>query len=223
MATFKELVDLMLAEIMDSYNQPFDNPGENPDNIVQRYVPILEESVAVDQYININANNIMGDYPEDGTIQDKADFFIAMKEKKKLLEAGLSSINNVIQQIQPELIGWIESNPTNNLVGTSNKKASIRISMYPVVSDLQRLKGSLAEVWEEFEDVNKKKLGKLIRKARDRAKSEGEDIHELLPPGLDVAITKSLTISAGSSQRISNKDSMDDLIDLVRGSKGEEE
>jgi hypothetical protein len=95
--------------------------------------------------------------------------------------------------------------------------------MYPVVSDLQRLKGSLAEVWEEFEDVNKKKLGKLIRKARDRAKSEGEDIHELLPPGLDVAITKSLTISAGSSQRISNKDSMDDLIDLVRGSKGEEE
>lgn len=220
---FKELVDMMISDIQDSYSSPMDDPGEPPDSIIERYEPLLQESVAIDKYINQSANEIMDDYPEDGTIQDKVDFFIGLKERKKLVESKLASINNVIQQISPELIAWVEANPTNNMVGSTGKKASIRTSMYPKVRSLQELKHALAESWSQFEGVNTKALGDLIRGLRDRAKKEGSDIHDLLPPGLDVSITKSLTVSAGSNNKVRERqDGLDDLIDLITG-KGEVE
>jgi hypothetical protein len=220
---FKELVEMMVSDIQDSYASPMDDPGEPPGNIVDRYEPLLQETVAIDKYINQSANEIMDEYPEDGTIQDKVDFFIGLKERKKLVESKLASINNVIQQIQPELIAWVESNPTTTVVGSNGKKASIRTSMYPKVRDLKSLKKALADSWSQFEGVNVRELGNLIRGLRDRAKKDGVDIHDLLPPGLDVSITKSLTVSAGSSNRVRERqDGLDDLLDLITG-KGETE
>jgi hypothetical protein len=223
MMEFKDLVSMMISDIQDSYNAPFDNPGVPPDSIIDHYEPLLQESVAIDKYINQSANEIMDEFPEDGTIQDKVDFFIGLKERKKLVESKLSAVNSVIQQIQPELIGWIESNPTNNMVGSNGKKVSARVSMYPKVRDLKSLKEALIDVWDKFEGVNTKELGNLIRGLRDRAKKDGSDIHELLPPGLDVSISKSLTVSAGASNsRYKDRDSLDDLIDLITN-KGENE
>jgi len=220
--TFRESVEMMISDIQDAYAEPMDSLGDTPSSIIARYEPILQESVAIDKYINQSADKLMDDYPENGTIQDQVDFFISVKERKKLVESKLSSINNVIQQIQPDLIGWLEANPTNTLVGSNGKKASIRTSMYPKVRSLSELKVALADSWSHFEGVNIKALGGLIRGLRDKAKKEGVDFRELLPSGLDVAITKSLTVSAGSSSRVRERqDGLDDLIDLITGSKGE--
>jgi len=220
MMEFKELIEMMVSDIMDTYASAVDDPGEHPMSIMERYEPLLQESVAIDKYINQSANEIMDDFPEEGTIQDKVDFFIGLKEKKKLIESKISAVNNVLQQITPELIGWIESNPTNNMVGSNGKKVSTRTSMYPKVRDLKALKENLINVWDKFEGVNTKELGNLIRGLRDRAKTEGIPIQELLPDGLDVSISKSLTVSAGSSNsRYKDRDSLDDLIDLIKGNK----
>ncbi len=217
--TFKELVNEMFDELYDFANG---KPG-SIDDIIDYWEPILEQVAAVGKFIKESASELMEDYPEDGTMQEKTDFFISIKEKKKLVESKLNAINNVITQIQPELIGWIEANPTANLVGTNGKKASIRTSYYPKVVDFQCLKDALAEVWAEFEGVNTKALNELIRRMRDRAKVSGDDIHELLPPGLDVAITKSLTVSAGTSNqsRYQKDDSLDGLMDIILGNGGE--
>jgi hypothetical protein len=215
---FKELISMMVSDIMDTYASPMDDPGEHPISIMERYEPLLQEVSAIDKYINQSSNEIMDDYPEEGTVQDKVDFFIGLKERKKLVESKLDSINNVIQQISPELIAWVEANPTNNMVGSNGKKASIRVSMYPKVRDLKSLKEALSDSWSQFEGVNTKALGDLIRGLRDRAKKDGVAIQELLPPGLDVAVTKSLTVSAGTSNRVRERqDGLDDLIDIITG------
>jgi len=217
---YEEIIDLMAEEIADFAN----GKRVNFEDIKTYFKPLIESSVAIDKYINQSANEIMDDFPEDGTIQDKVDFFIGLKERKKLVESKMSAINNVIQQIQPELIGWLDASPTNNMVGSNGKKVSTRISVYPKVRDLASLKAALADVWEKFEGVNTKELGNLIRGLRDRSKTEGIDVHELLPPGLDISITKSLTVSAGTSNsRYKDRDSLDDLIDLIKGNKGETE
>jgi len=224
MIEFKDLVSMLISDIQDSYARPMDDPGEHPDSIIERYEPLLQESVAIDKYINQSANEIMDDFPEEGSLLEKVDFFITLKERKKLVESKLASINGVLQQIQPELLAWLDASPTNNMVGSNGKKVSTRISMYPKVRDLASLKAALADVWEKFEGVNTKELGNLIRGLRDRSKTEGIDVHELLPPGLDISITKSLTVSAGTSNsRYKDRDSLDDLIDLIKGNKGETE
>ena len=224
MIEFKDLVSMLISDIQDSYARPMDDPGERPDSIIERYEPLLQESVAIDKYINQSANEIMDDFPEEGSLLEKVDFFITLKERKKLVESKLASINGVLQQIQPELLAWLDASPTNNMVGSNGKKVSTRISMYPKVRDLASLKAALADVWEKFEGVNTKELGNLIRGLRDRSKTEGIDVHELLPPGLDISITKSLTVSAGTSNsRYKDRDSLDDLIDLIKGNKGETE
>jgi len=224
MIEFKDLVSMMISDIQDSYARPMDDPGERPDSIIERYEPLLQESVAIDKYINQSANEIMDDFPEEGSLLEKVDFFITLKERKKLVESKLASINGVLQQIQPELLAWLKSNPTNTLVGSNGKKASARVSMYPKVRSLQELKGALAESWSQFEGVNTKALGELIRGLRDRAKKDGVPVQELLPPGLDVSVTESLTVSAGSSNRVRERqDGLDDLIDLITGNKGGDE
>lgn len=212
--TYENIIDLMAEEMYDFAN------GKNTtlEDIKTYFKPLIESSVAIDKYINQSAKEIMDDYPEDGSTQDKIDFFIGLKERKKLVESKLTAVNNVLQQIQPDLIGWIESNPTTTLVGSNGKKAGIRTSMYPKVISLQELKKSLAENWAQFEGYNTKALGDLIRGLRDRAKQEGVDIHDLLPPGLDVSIVKSLTVSAGTSNKVRERqDGLDDLIDLITG------
>ena len=217
---YEEIIDLMAEEIADFAN----GKRVNFEDIKTYFKPLIESSVAIDKYINQSANEIMDDFPEDGTIQDKVDFFIRLKERKKLVESKMSAINNVIQQIQPELLAWLKSNPTNTLVGSNGKKASARVSMYPKVRDLKSLKEALSESWSQFEGVNTKALGDLIRGLRDRAKKDGVPIQELLPPGLDVSVTESLTVSAGSNNKVRERqDGLDDLIDLITGNKGGED
>jgi len=214
--TFLDLVRQMIDEVIEYAN----GKDTTEEDILAYFTPLLEQTVAVDKYINESAEGIMDDYPEDGGMQDKTDFFISLKEKKKLIESKLSAINSVITQIMPELIMWIENNPASDLVATNGKKASIRTSYYPKVTNLQSLKDSLAESWSEFEGVNMKKLGELVREMRDRAKISGDNIHELLPPGVDVAITKTLTVSApGSKTKRSSDNGINELVDMIMDRK----
>lgn len=219
MSAFKDLVKQMADELYDAAC------GKESiyEDILAYFTPLLEESVAVGKYINESAECVMGEYPEGGSIQEKINFFITIKDKKKLMESELSAINSVITQITPELISWIESNPSSHLVATNGKRASIRTSYYPKVTDMQSLKDALAESWAEFEGVNMKKLGALVREIRDRAKISGDNIHELLPPGVEVAITKTLTVSVpGSKTKRGSDDCINDLVDMILDRKSNE-
>jgi hypothetical protein len=171
---------------------------------------------------NDQVETTIREYPVDGSMQEKVDFYVQLKEKKSQLEAKVKSINDVLSHIQDELLVWLEQNPTDRLHSSDNKyvSATERIYFSELQSDLQKFKKFMGDKWFEFEGFNTKRINALIKDYKGMSVKLMTPLEDLLPAGLVVSKKSYLTVRKAVTK--GQKESTFDIMSLINSNEGEE-
>jgi len=196
--------------------------SKEQDDVIDIYVDSIADKASEQKWINSEIESTIREYPIDGSMQEKVDFYVQLKEKKSQLEAKVKSINEVLTHIQDELLVWLEQNPTDRLHSSDNKfvSATERIYFSELQSDLQKFKQVMGDKWLEFEGFNTKRINALIKDYKNMSVKLMTPLEDLLPAGLVVSKKSYLTVRKAAVK--GTKESTFDIMSLINSNEGEE-